>query len=285
MANFDLSNEPPGDPPVPRYGVKETAAIACDLDIHAEELRLSGFTVLDSQLPVEQVRDFARRIDSVIARQEQEVGGAENLARIGDAGTGRAMLAYDETFLGLATAPRLLALIERVLGSYFVLSQQNAIVLTPGAPQGQARYHRDLPYQHFVSSRPLAINALFCVDPFTAENGATTVIPASHKYELFPADAVIRRAEKTVEAAAGAFIVLDAMVFHRAGENRSGALRRAVNHVFVLPFLRQQIDLPTLLGDKYARDPALRQLLGYDARTPTSVESWRQAQLQRLGER
>ena len=37
----------------------------------------------------------------------------------------------------------------------------------------QSAFHRDLPYQHFTSSRPIAINALFCADEFTNENGAT----------------------------------------------------------------------------------------------------------------
>src|SRR3546814_9885258 len=56
---------------------------------------------------------------------------------------------------------------------------------------GQGLFHRDLPHQHFVSSRPLAINALFCIDAFLEANGATLVVPASHKEERFPSDGIV----------------------------------------------------------------------------------------------
>lgn len=270
-----------GDDPVQRYGVTEVSSVADDLDAHTEELRLLGSTVLDSGMSPSETTEVASRIEPVIRRQESELGGADRLDKIGERGTGRALLAYDELFLSLAINERLLKLVSKVLGDYFVLSQQNSIVLHPGTAHDQAKFHRDLPYQHFVSSRPLALNALFCADPFTRENGATIVIPGSHKYEPFPSDAVVRRIEQPVTAPAGSFIVLDAMTFHCSGINRSQAPRRGVNHVFVLPFMRQQIDLPALLGDKYAGDTRLRRLLGYDAATPTSVTDWRRARLTR----
>ncbi|MBV9861824.1 MAG: phytanoyl-CoA dioxygenase family protein [Alphaproteobacteria bacterium] len=264
---------------IPRYGVKEASQPQNDIAALAEEVRLVGFAVLDSGLSPAEACELADRIEPVIRRQEQEAGGAAALERIGDGNTGRALLAYDEAFLRLAANPRLLALATLLLGEYFVLSQQNSIVLRPGETHGQARYHRDLPYQHFVSSRPLALNALFCADPFTIENGATLVIPASHKHEPFPADTAVRRLEQAVLAPAGSFIVLDAMTFHRSGLNRSDRVRRGVNHVFVLPFLRQQVDLPAMLGGRYAEDPTLRRLLGYDAQTPKSVLEWRRGRL------
>jgi ectoine hydroxylase-related dioxygenase (phytanoyl-CoA dioxygenase family) len=262
-------------PEIPNYGVKLRSTAVDDLDSQAEEVRLVGYTVIQSGLPAEEVVAYRDRVDEVIRRQEEEAGGAEALASIGEANTGRALLAYDANFLTLATNARLLGVVDRLLGDYFVLSQQNSIVLPSQELHEQAQYHRDLPYQHFVSSRPIAINALFCVDPFTVENGATQVVPGSHKYESFPCDRTIRSLEQVVVAPAGSFIVLDAMLFHRGGVNRTAQARRGVNHVFVLPFVRQQIDLPAMLGKKYAKDPALRRLLGYDAQTPTSVRNWR----------
>ena len=50
--------------------------------------------------------------------------------------------------------------------------------------------------------------------------------------------------------------------------------RRAVNQVYSIPLLRQQIDLPDALGDKFATDGQLRRLLGYDVRTPRSVAEY-----------
>jgi hypothetical protein len=70
-------------------------------------------------------------------------------------------------------------------------------------------------------------------------------------------------------------------VFHRAGENRSGQPRRGVNHVFSLPIIAQQISLPEALNGRYAGDPALARLLGYDAAPARSVSAWRERRLAR----
>jgi ectoine hydroxylase-related dioxygenase (phytanoyl-CoA dioxygenase family) len=191
------------------------------------------------------------------------------------------MHAYDDIFLSWLCSTNLLGLAERLLCDYFILSQKNSIVLEPQLPHTQAQYHRDLPYQHFVSSRPLAINALFCVDPFNVENGATRVVPGSHKHEPFPADPVVARLEQVASAPAGSFIVLDAMVFHSGGVNHTNKPRRGVNHVFVLPFMRQQINLPSMLGERFADDPKLRRLLGYECQTPDSVLDYRRGRLAR----
>jgi ectoine hydroxylase-related dioxygenase (phytanoyl-CoA dioxygenase family) len=131
-----------------------------------------------------------------------------------------------------------------------------------------------LPYQHFVTSRPLALNALFCLDPFTVENGATKVISGSHRQEAFPSDEAVMALEARVVAPAGSFIVLDGMLFHSGGVNRTAAPRRAVNHVYTLPFIKQQIELPALLGDRYRGDPALERLLDYDNGVASSVAAY-----------
>jgi ectoine hydroxylase-related dioxygenase (phytanoyl-CoA dioxygenase family) len=265
------------------YGVREFSPAVDLLDRHAEELRLVGYTVLDSGLKPEEVANLSGRIKPIIEGQEREFGGAQAMARIGEANTARALLAYDEAFLALAANPQLMVLVAKMLGQNFVLSQQNSTVLEPLNSHHQTAFHRDLPYQHFTSSRPIAINALFCADEFTNENGATRVIPGSHKYEPFPSDDVIRQLVVTVTAPAGSFIVLDAMIYHGAGENRSPHARRGVNHVFVLPFMRQQVDLPKMLGGRYADDPNLSRLLGYDYRTPESVMDWRRSREAKLG--
>jgi ectoine hydroxylase-related dioxygenase (phytanoyl-CoA dioxygenase family) len=161
------------------------------------------------------------------------------------------------------------------MGAGFILNQQNGIVNPAGAKTySQSSYHRDLPYQHFVSSRPLAINALFCLDPFTLENGATFVIPASHKQEAFPSDPVIAAQAKQIEAPAGSFLVLDCMTYHCGGINRSAQDRRGVNHVYTIAMMRQQIDLPAYLGDDFTADLRMRQLLGFNHPTARTVEEF-----------
>ena len=60
----------------------------------------------------------------------------------------------------------------------------------------------------------------------------------------------------------GSVIVFNSMVFHRAGINRSGRIRRAVNHVIGAPILAQQVDMPAMLGREAPSDPWLAGYLG-----------------------
>ena len=184
-------------------------------------------------------------------------------------------------FCALAAHSGVLALCRELLGDYVILMQQNGVINPSGQGHTQLAYHRDLPYQHFVSSRPLALSALFCIDPFTTETGATTVIPGSHRMEQFPSDAVAAELDTPVSADPGSFIVFDSMVFHRAGENRSGRPRRGVNQVFTTPIIAQQISLPDALQGRYSGDPALARLLGYEVAPSRSVTAWRERRLAR----
>lgn len=267
--------------PASAYGVVERADASSTVAQLAERIRLVGYGVLPTGLPAAQVADLGARLEQVMARQVEEFGGAERVAAIGDTLTARCPLAYDEAFVRLAAHAEVLALCRALLGDYIILMQQNGVINPPGERHTQVAYHRDLPYQHFVSSRPLAISALFCIDPFRPETGATTMIPASHRMEMFPSEQVAAELDTAVTADAGSFIVFDSMVFHRAGENRSGRPRRAVNHVFTTPIIAQQISLPDVLQGKYADDPALARLFGYDVAPARSVLAWRERRFAR----
>ena len=225
------------------YGVKEQEAAGNDLAAHAERIRLAGYSVLPGAFSETETTDFGARLDDVLRRQADEFG-SERLEQIGDGLTARCPLVDDAAFLTLPTHPPLLALVRLLIGDYVLLMQQNGVVNPPKEGHTQAAYHRDLPYQHFVSSRPLAVSALFCIDPFRSETGATIVIPGSHRAERFPSVDVAASLEVSVNAEPGSFVVFDSMLFHRAGDNRSGRIRRAVNHVFSVPIIAQQISLP-----------------------------------------
>jgi hypothetical protein len=263
------------------YGIRERERDGEAVAFHAERIRTIGYTVLDSGISRQDIDRLSTSLDTILERQALEFGGIDQLVRIGDSYTARCPLVYDDAFVELVKHPLLLTLCRCLIGEYVQLMQQNGVINPPGENHPQGAYHRDLPYQHFVSSRPLAVSALFCIDPFRVETGATTALPASHLNERFPSDEVRASIETPIEAAPGAFIVFDSMLFHRAGANRSGRPRRAVNHVFTVPIIAQQIALPAALGGRFADDPELAQLLGYEAAPAASVAEWRRRRLAR----
>jgi ectoine hydroxylase-related dioxygenase (phytanoyl-CoA dioxygenase family) len=257
------------------YGITERAVSPDEMALHVERIRVRGYTVVQSGFGGAEVEEFGARLDAVLATQVEEFG-AERLQSIGEALTARCPLVYDELFLSLAAHASVLQLVSRLLGDYVVLMQQNGVVNAPRQAHTQLAYHRDLPYQHFTSSRPLAVSALFCIDPFRPETGATTVLPGSHRVDTFPSEPLAAELETAVTAEPGSFIVFDSMLFHRAGANRSEHVRRAVNHVYTIPLIAQQISLPSALDGKYSDNPSLARLLGYDNAPARSVTAWRE---------
>lgn len=252
------------------YGVLRQRKIQDDCDRYLEEIDYLGYTVVSSGLDAAALARLRQKIDQYYL--EQSAGIAEPGA---ESDILRCPLSYDDAFLEVATLPPVLQIATRALGQSLVLLQQNAIINQPGSVQHQSRWHRDLPYQHFVASRKLAVNALLCVDDFTTETGGTLILQGSHRFEEFPSAQLVRRLEAVVEAKAGSVIMMDAMLYHRAGKNVSSMVRRAVNHLIGLPFLGQQIDIPRALGPRFAEHPFLGGYLGYRWNPASSVESWR----------
>jgi ectoine hydroxylase-related dioxygenase (phytanoyl-CoA dioxygenase family) len=264
------------------YGVRQATELESDVDRFREEIVINGFTVVPDVLPEATLAEARQRIDTVYSAQANEVGGEDNLRKINDALVGRCLLAYDDYFLPFATNAKVHAVVSSLLGDYFTILQQNAVINAPTDKHYQSAWHRDLAYQHFVSSRPLAVSALYCIDDFSEVTGGTYVLPGSHRMEAFPSRDFIAAHELTVKAKAGSALIFDSMVYHRGGVNRSNGLRRGVNHLFGLPFIKQQISFPRSLGGKYKDDPTLSRFLGYDTEAAESVVHWRTNRLQAL---
>lgn len=261
---------------IPRYGVKEATVAHSALDIHAEELKLLGYTALASGLDAAALDALSVAFDRGASEYEGRArAGNVDLRSLGEYDTIRVLPVVAPEFWDVVFNEPLHALLSRVLGEYHILNQVNGLINRANTGRySQAAYHRDLPYQHFVSSRPIAINALFAMDDFTIENGATRVIPASHKMEAFPSDGTIRRIEKQIEVSRGTFIVLDCMIYHAGSINHSARDRRAVNHVFTIPMLRQQLHLPSILADSRTFTDQQRKVLGFGLDEYRSYEQW-----------
>lgn len=223
-------------------------------DLVVEELQTLGYSVVEQILPPERV-DFLR---SKAADLLERNASAE------DRNIVRAPWSVDIDFLTLAKLPLVQEIVHELIPGRVVLNQQN-LLRSPGSSgsYSQARYHRDLPYQHFVASRPLAINVLVCLDDFVPENGATSILPASHKEELFPSQAYIDRHAIIGTAPRGSLLILHGMTYHSGRQNMTDRDRIAVNHVFSSPLLRPQLDHRGLLGPETERelDPLDKDLL------------------------
>jgi ectoine hydroxylase-related dioxygenase (phytanoyl-CoA dioxygenase family) len=265
------------------YGINERVPADNDIAAAVESLRTLGYAVVPGGYSADELGGFSHAFDAARRAAHAAAGGTDELARIDEHNTIRAPFAYERSLLAVARNPAILQICQELIGGYQILSQQNGVINPPATTYNQGAWHRDLPYQHVVFSRPMAINALFCLDAFTAENGATLVLPATHKQEAFPSDRFVEASAAQICAPAGSYIVLDCMLYHSGAANRSAAERRAINQVYTSPIIRQQIDLPTFLGDAFTDDPGLRRLLGYEVTTPKSPAEYFATRRAKLG--
>jgi hypothetical protein len=224
------------------YGVLESETEFDELSIKIEQLRNLGFTTLNSNLTEENIRKIQEK-SKIVANKYTELYGHHDLNALGESNSYRSPALIDQSFFEIASHPKLQELISRLIVGKFYLNQQNLVINPPLSKNyTQLRYHRDLPYQHYVSSRPLAINALYAVDEFTIENGATFVIPASHKAEKFPTQKYLDSTQSQITVKAGTFLVLDCMLYHAAAPNLSENPRIGLNHVFTSVMFAPQIN-------------------------------------------
>lgn len=258
------------------YGVIEKNECIDEIDFVVESLQINGFATLESGYN----KDFLAMLKTaseVYAQNYNEKYGSERVLKIGDSNTYRSPAISANIFIEVAQNPKVLTLCQRILKSGFYLNQQNLVINPPqGGKYSQLRFHRDLPYQHYVSSRPLAINTLLAVDDFTIENGATLVLGGTHKFEKYPTDEFIGINKKQIEVKAGTFLVLDCMTFHAASANCSQSNRIGLNHVYSTLMLRPQIDWNRAFtsSEKSAMAPDTKKLFGIDITIPGSVEEF-----------
>ena len=255
------------------YGVLQQDHFESGCDEVAEQVRRLGYAILDSGYTPAKLREISEAFDRARERYVNTWGETQ-LKILNELHTIRALMTHGgEPFIQLAMNPNLLAMLKKLIVGKFILNQQNGVINPPGETYNQGAWHRDLPYQHYVSSSPLAVNALFCVDDFTLENGSTFVLPASHKAIAFPSVKYLHNNAVQVVAKAGQYILLDCMLFHSGGFNMSSKERRAVNHVYNIPYFKQQINLT---GNMNVADLSAeaRELLGFNYQEPASIEQY-----------
>ena len=262
--------------PIESYGIAFSSKVESKTDEKIEELKLNGFCVLDSGYSSGYLKKISDAFESLKHIYDQKYKKYD-LKKIDEHNSLRLPLVFGgkNIFKALAFNAPLLELISRTIRGKFILNQQNGIINPSRQKYNQGKWHRDLPYQHYVSSRPLALNALFCVDDFTDANGSTFVLQGSHKSENYPSKNYIHKNARQIIAKKGHFIVLDCMLYHAGGKNKTNHPRRAINHVYTIPFFKQQISIPKNLSGHILSEFE-KEILGFSFLEPDTIDKYLQ---------
>jgi len=219
---------------------------------------------------LEQAHEVQRRIQVANGVGEGTDGTVHHLPLAGGA------------FLELLERQPCAGLLDSFFGGPYIVNTYGGVLNLPGNLSYVGRVHRDL--RSFSGDLGLMAQWLVMLDEFTEENGATYLLGGSHRLEDKPADEAFFAGATRAVGPAGSIVVFNSNLWHAAGVNRSTGPRRALTIAFTRPFLKQQLDYPRALGyDEGDRlSPVLRQLLGYHARVPTSLDEWYQPPDRRL---
>ena len=111
-------------------------------------------------------------------------------------------------------------LLKPYCASYWMNTGQMMIVMPGGAPQYMHRDSDDWPAMCSPTAPPCQISCMFALSDFTAENGATRVVPGSHLWSDYSRQATDDEITQAVMPAGSGMIYLG-KTLHSAGANKT----------------------------------------------------------------
>ena len=128
-------------------------------------------------------------------------------------------------------------LLKPYCASYWMNTGQMMIVMPGGAPQYMHRDSDDWPAMCSPTAPPCQISCMFALSDFTAENGATRVVPGSHLWNDYSRQATDDEITQAVMPAGSGMIYLG-KTLHSAGANKTEHEARYGMHLsYVLGWL------------------------------------------------
>ena len=177
------------------------------------------------------------------------------------------ILALSRASAELIAHPLVMAVADAVLLRHcdnYRIGSCTAIEILPG--EGDQVLHRDDDlYPLRIPGVEYQIAAMWALDDFTRENGATRVVPGSHDLRDIESvgDADIAQAVMT----RGSVLFYMGATIHGGGANRTRAARSGLINTYSLGWLRQEenhyLGIPRAVADSYPE--RVRRLMGYQS--------------------
>ncbi|MFB8282264.1 phytanoyl-CoA dioxygenase family protein [Nocardia colli] len=166
----------------------------------------------------------------------------------------------------IADHPRVLALLDRLFLPNYLLSMLQVINILPGE-QAQMLHTDDGFYPLPRPRAALGAATIWAIDDFTAENGATDIIPGSHLWAHRLPEAAER---EPVVMKAGSCVFFLGTLWHGGGANRSPNPRLAATAQYCEPWLRPQEAFTLSITRDTVRTVSedIRRMLGYSIHPP-----------------
>jgi ectoine hydroxylase-related dioxygenase (phytanoyl-CoA dioxygenase family) len=228
----------------------------------APTLELDGYCVVENVIAAETVAriraELSRLVETTPYGRDDFEGSRTRRVY--------ALFAKTRALDDLAIHPLVLDALERVLGPA-QLSAPTAIAIGPGE-RAQPLHPDDAIYPVPRPHAELVLNVMWPFDDFTVENGATRLVPGSHRWT----DKVPRPDAETVsvEMPAGSAMLYVGSLWHGGGANRTQTCRTGVVLHYAAAWLRPVENHVLAVPREVVRTlpERLQELLGYNIYPP-----------------
>jgi ectoine hydroxylase-related dioxygenase (phytanoyl-CoA dioxygenase family) len=237
------------------------------IDEHKRRLDEDGYVVLEGVMGGRLLEELRTRIFELFEEEGEQAGSefkteenAHRLANLVDKG---------DVFRRAIIVPEVLDGVKHVLGPEMKLSSLNARSADPRSDAGQP-LHVDM--AAIPDERGYWVcNTIWMLDDFTPENGATRVVPGSHRRGTMPGDEIADPSaphpdEILLTGRAGGVVVMNAHLWHGGTANQTDRPRLAMHAFYCRRDKPQQQYQKRLLRPEVqaALTPALREVLALD---------------------
>lgn len=237
---------------------------------HVAAIRERGFTVVPGVFDAESVATLREHLTALI---EADLHHPDPRRRADDWMVFNPVV-RDPVFLDAVAAPRVLEVLEAILGPTCILYSCVSSSMPPHGTNYSVRVHVDC--QRVIPGYPTNLGVMTALDDFTEENGGTRMLPGSFERSDPPTDEEFMADSELVLPRAGDAVVFNARTWHSGSPNRTDRPRHALTANYCRSFMRQHFDFPRMIASEDAArlDPVARRLLGFNVRVPTSLEEY-----------
>ena len=153
-----------------------------------KELQETGICFLRKQIDNDLIDDLRKAVEVSFVKHRNIQISLNN--EINSDGVALNVLNDDFAYIKLLEKLLELGIIKDIENNFFktkfILNSISALNNKPNSPNFSAIVHRDIKF--FSKDLPIMLNGLVLLDNFTLENGATMLLPNSHKTEEKPTD-------------------------------------------------------------------------------------------------
>ena len=239
-----------------------------DIAVALDALRADGCVVVDGALSPVEVEELVAAVTELERGRPlgRNVFEGERSHRL------YSLIARGRPFEEIAQHPVSLALLDAMLEPNWLLSNCQSIRLYPG--ETHQPWHTDDGFYPIPRPRPfpLGVSSIWALDPFTVANGATEVVPGSHRWVDERPESIDTLADVMVAAEMdpGSVLWFDAALWHRGGANTTDGTRLCMTLQYCQPWLRPQESQLLIAPPDVARrlPDRVRTMLGYSIHPP-----------------